>query len=65
MFMSIYTVQCEMKLARKGERLVEAEKARLARMLWSACESSQPQERSVVEKPAFKRMLTFLGFAGA
>jgi len=63
--LSIYTAQWEMKAATKDERQVAAEQSRLARVLWAASEVRQPEGQSWPGRPAFRRLLTSLGHAGA
>jgi len=60
--MPIYTAQWEAKAAMKDRQQVEAEWTRLARVLRSAAEARQPEERSRLETSTLKRLVSALGY---
>jgi hypothetical protein len=60
--MAMYTIQREARLCNGEQRQVEAERAELTRMFWSAAKSSQPQHHSQPGTPTPKRLVSALGY---
>ena len=62
MLMAMYAVKWDKKAREERERQVDPEKARLARVLWSASEARRREERSWAEASTLKRLVSALGY---